>query len=348
MSSAPNSAEEAAPLVRVRDLEVHFPIVRGSVLPRKVGAVRAVDGVSFDIHRGETLGLVGESGSGKSTIGRALLGIEPATSGSIRFDGEDITHLAGSRRKPFARRMQMIFQDSRASVDPRWNVADIVAEPLRIHGEGRRSQQRARVAELLELVGLPGRFATAYPHQLSGGQGQRVGIARALALNPDFLICDEAVSALDVSIQAQILNLLNDFQKRFGLTYLFIGHDIATIRYMAHRTLVMYRGHIMELGESEPLVGEPLHPYTQSLMASVPLPDPPRERARRAAMQTDERERMEDRDTVQNGCPFAPRCPKVGQVKHTKGVDCHTVRPPLSAVSAGRSVSCHLFSGPGA
>ncbi|MGE0239174.1 MAG: ABC transporter ATP-binding protein [Parvibaculaceae bacterium] len=328
------------------DLKVHFPITRGALLPRTVGAVRAVDGVSFDIHRGETLGLVGESGSGKSTVGRAMLGIDRATGGSIRFEHADVTRLSGRDRKPFARRMQMIFQDSYASVDPRMAVADIVAEPLAIHGEGTRSERRARTLELLELVGLPGRFAGAYPHQLSGGQRQRVGIARALALKPDFIICDEAVSALDVSIQAQILNLLLDLQRRFGLTYLFIGHDIAVIRYMARRTLVMYRGQVMELGESEALVAAPLHPYTRALMASVPLPDPPGERARRAA-QPDRTAsaRAETAMPATNGCPFAPRCLALAEARARKGVDCRTQRPSLSQVASDRKVACHLYEG---
>lgn len=334
------------PLVRISDLKVHFPVTRGALLPRSVGAVQAVDGVSFDIERGETLGLVGESGSGKSTIGRAMLGIDRPTGGSIRFDHVDVTHLSGRDRKPFARRMQMIFQDSYASVDPRMNVADIVAEPLAIHGEGARSERRGRALELLELVGLPGRFAGAYPHQLSGGQRQRVGIARALALRPDLIICDEAVSALDVSIQAQILNLLLDLQQRFGLTYLFIGHDIAVIRYMARRTLVMYRGQVMELGESEALVARPLHPYTRALMASVPLPDPSGERARRAAqMERTASTRAETAAPAAAGCPFAPRCPALAEARARKGVDCHMRRPPLAEIEPGRKVACHLYDG---
>ncbi|HTN97400.1 MAG TPA: oligopeptide/dipeptide ABC transporter ATP-binding protein [Nordella sp.] len=335
------------PLIRVSDLEVHFPLTQGALMQRAGGTVRAVDGVSFDIHRGETLGLVGESGSGKSTIGRAMLGIDRPSGGSIHFDQVDITRLSGRARKPFARRMQMIFQDSYASVDPRMKVAEIVAEPLAIHGEGVRSERRARVVELLDLVGLPERFAGAYPHQLSGGQRQRVGIARALALRPDFIICDESVSALDVSIQAQILNLLLDLQQRFGLTYLFIGHDIAVIRYMARRILVMYRGRLMELGESEALVAAPLHPYTKALMASVPLPDPPGERRRRA-VQADQialAPAATGATTAITGCPFAPRCPRVAEAWAQKGMDCHTRRPPLAQAAPGRAVACHLYDG---
>jgi oligopeptide transport system ATP-binding protein len=334
-------------LVAVRDLAVSFPITRGALIPRRVGSVRAVDGVSFDIARGETLGLVGESGSGKSTVGRALLGIDCLGAGSIRFGGAEITRLAGRARRPFARRMQMIFQDAYASVDPRMTVADIVAEPLVIHGEGNQATRRARARELLDLVGLPGRFASVYPHQLSGGQRQRVGIARALALQPEFIICDEAVSALDVSIQAQILNLLLDLQDRFGLTYLFIGHDIAVIRHMAHRTLVMYLGQVMEVGDSEALVAAPLHPYTRVLMSSVPQPDPETERLRRDARAARSPVLAEAPLATGRGCPFAPRCPLVAEATHG-GADCHGVRPALVTVAPGRQVACHLHAPLGA
>jgi oligopeptide/dipeptide ABC transporter ATP-binding protein len=334
-------------LVAVRDLAVAYPIRRGALIPRTVGTVRAVDGVSFDIARGETLGLVGESGSGKSTVGRALLGIERIGAGSIRFGGDEITRLDGQARRSFARRMQMVFQDAYASVDPRMTVADIVAEPLVIHREGDKASRRARALELLDIVGLPERFAADYPHQLSGGQRQRVGIARALALNPEFIICDEAVSALDVSIQAQILNLLLDLQDRFGLTYLFIGHDIAVIRHMAHRTLVMYLGQVMEVGDSEALVAAPLHPYTQALMAAVPRPDPEAERLRRHDQAARSPVRAETATASGRGCPFAPRCPSVAEAAR-RGADCHRMRPALVAVAPGRQAACHLYAPPAA
>ena len=340
------SPEGAGPLLRVADLKVHFPVTRGVILTRASGAIRAVDGVSFDIERGETLGVVGESGSGKSTVGRAILGIDRPTGGSIRLDNVDITRLSGRQRKPFAKRMQMIFQDSYASLDPRMSIADIVAEPIAIHGEGTRAERRARTVELLDLVGLGGRFAGAYPHQLSGGQRQRVGIARALALRPDFIICDESVSALDVSIQAQILNLLLDLQQRFRLTYLFIGHDIAVIRYIARRILVMYCGQVMELGDSDAIVAEPLHPYTRMLMASVPQPDPASERRRRAAEANRVATMSAGATTATpTGCPFAPRCPALADIKTRKNIDCHTRRPPLAQVASGRAVACHLYDG---
>ena len=330
-------------LVAVRDLAVSFPITRGALIPRTIGITRAVDGISFDIACGETLGLVGESGSGKSTVGRALLGIDRPSAGSIRFGGVEITRLAGRARRPFACRMQMIFQDVYASVDPRMTVAEIIAEPLVIHGEGTRLARRARALELLDLVGLPARFAAVYPHQLSGGQRQRVGIARALALQPEFIICDEAVSALDVSIQAQILNLLLDLQDRFGLTYLFIGHDIAVVRHMAHRTLVMYLGQVMEVGDSEMLVAAPLHPYTRALMASVPQPDPQAERLRCHAQDARNPVRADAAHIAGRGCPFAPRCPSVTEAARA-GADCHGVRPALITVAPGRQAACHLHA----
>jgi oligopeptide transport system ATP-binding protein len=331
------------PLLDVRDLEVYFPIRHGSFFPRTVGTVRAVDGVSFTIARGETLGLVGESGSGKSTVGRALLGIETTTAGRIEFDGADMAGASGGRRKALARRMQMVFQDAYASVDPRMRVGAIVAEPLLIHGIGDIAGRKRRVAELLDLVGLSARFASVFPHQLSGGQRQRVGIARALALEPEFIICDEAVSALDVSIQAQILNLLLDLQAKLGLTYLFIAHDIAVVRYISQRILVMYLGRVMEVADADALVSDPLHPYTRALMASVPRPDPDEDRARRAARTTVEIG-SSARDTAE-GCPFAPRCPSAAEVRHTSGIDCASVRPILHAAGAKQLVACHLYRG---
>jgi len=334
-------AEEA--LVRIEDLKVHFPIRRGAILPRTVGHVRAVDGVSIVLRRGETLGLVGESGCGKSTLGRALLRIHDPSAGRILFDGADITGLAGRELRHLARRVQMIFQDAYSSVDPRMRIGDIIAEPLEVHGIGRRADRRRRVAELLEIVGLLPRFADLYPHQLSGGQRQRVGIARAIALNLDFIVCDEAVSALDVSIQAQIVNLLQELQQRLGLTYLFIAHDLAVVRHISQRIVVMYLGRVMESGAADAMVREPLHPYTRLPMASVPLPDPASDRERRArrAPATGE---LPSPANPPNGCRFATRCPAARDVRRRFGIECGEVEPRLAEVQPGRNAACHLYA----
>lgn len=342
MLSDPSSVEAKAPLVSVRDLEMAFPIRQGTFFRRKTGELHAVDGVSFDIRPGETLGLVGESGSGKSTVGRALIGIDQPTGGTVHFQGREITASAGISRRRLAERMQMIFQDNYASIDPRMKVTDIIAEPLKIHNRGNRSDRKTRALELLSLVGLPQRFAGAFPHQLSGGQRQRVGIARALALEPQFVICDEAVSALDVSIQAQIINLLLDLQDRLGLTYLFIAHDIAIVRQVSHWVMVMYRGQIMEQADSDGLIAEPLHPYTRVLMDSAPVPDPALERKRRAGVPTSVNDLA---DSVSTGCPFAPRCPRAAEASAKHGIDCFRVKPRPVAPRRNRMVACHLYGG---
>jgi ABC-type oligopeptide transport system ATPase subunit len=262
---------EGEPLVEVRDLVKHFPITRGIVLQRKVGAVKAVDGVSFAVMPGETLGIVGETGSGKSTVARLVMRLLDASSGEVRFDGQDITRLAGARLKAVRREMQMIFQDPYSSLNPRKTVGSIVAEPFAIHGlEQERAQRRRRVQELLETVGMSPEHHNRYPHEFSGGQRQRIGIARALALEPRLLIADEPVSALDVSIQAQVLNLLRDLQRRLGLTLVFISHDLSVIRYMCDRVAVMRGGRIVELASNEALYRSPHDPYTRELLASVP------------------------------------------------------------------------------
>jgi oligopeptide transport system ATP-binding protein len=268
-------AENSDNLLEVRDLRVHFPVFGGGVLRRQVGAVKAVDGIDFAIRRGETLGLVGESGCGKSTTGRAILQLYRPTGGQIYFEGRDMAGVRGDDLRRMRRHMQMIFQDPYASLNPRMTVGDILAEPVRVHGlrNGRRAIAE-RVQELLSLVGLNPGFTNRYPHEFSGGQRQRIGIARALAVEPSFIICDEPVSALDVSIQAQIINLLQDLQRQLGLTYLFIAHDLSVVKHISDRVAVMYLGKIIELAEGERIYSNALHPYTQALLSAVPIPDP--------------------------------------------------------------------------
>jgi oligopeptide transport system ATP-binding protein len=279
------------PLVQVTDLWKRFPIKRGLIFQRTVDYVDAVAGVSFDIARGETLGLVGESGSGKSTTGYCILQVLRPTSGSVRFDGRELTELDGEELRRMRRRMQLVFQDPFSSLNPRMTVGDIVGEPLAVHGAGNRKQRRARVQELLDVVGLDAGFTNRYPHEFSGGQRQRIGIARALALSPDLIVCDEPVSALDVSIQAQILNLLKDLQDEFGLTYLFIAHDLAVVRAMSDRIAVMQAGKIVEMGPADRVYGSPREEYTQELLRAVPIPNPKTMRERK-------RERRRLRETA--------------------------------------------------
>ncbi|MCB1352306.1 MAG: dipeptide ABC transporter ATP-binding protein [Rhodobacteraceae bacterium] len=325
----PETAGE--PLLRVEGLKVHFPVTRG-LLRRRVGAVRAVDDVSFDIAAGETLGLVGESGCGKSSAGRAILRLYAPTAGSVRLEGREISRLDGRELRALRPRMQMIFQDPQASLNPRMTVGSIIAEPLREHTGMGREEIRARVQELLDAVGLARAYASRYPHEFSGGQRQRIGIARALALNPKFIVCDEPIAALDVSIQAQVVNLLEDLQEQFGLTYLFISHDLSMVRHLARRVAVMYLGRIMELGPRDPLYARPLHPYSAALLSAVPSPDPELE-ARR--------ERIVLRGDVPSprhppeGCVFSTRCPKVFD-------RCRREIPALRTVGQGRRVACHL------
>jgi oligopeptide transport system ATP-binding protein len=319
-------------LLRVEDLKVHFPVTRGVLFKQTVGMVKAVDGVSFALKRGETLGLVGESGCGKTTTSLAVLRMQPVTAGRIVFEGEDIT-AADRTTGRFRRRMQMVYQDPYGSLDPRMKVRDIVGEPLVVHGiHATRAEYRERVAQLLSTVGLLPDMAERYPHEFSGGQRQRIGIARALALEPSLVICDEPVSALDVSIQAQVINVLMELQQRLRLSYLFVAHDLAVVRHISHRVAVMYLGRIVEIAERDTLFREPLHPYTQALLSAVPVADPVVEAQRQRQVVRGE---VPSVMRPPSGCRFHPRCPQAMDV-------CSRDDPPLVELSPGRSVACHL------
>ena len=320
-------------LVSARGLEVHFPIRSGGLLRRTTGAVRAVDGVDLDVHRGETLGLVGESGCGKSTLGNALLRLVEPTGGTVSFDGIDVTSLDRRRLRELRRRAGMVFQDPFASLDPRRTVAQTVAEPLEVHRLRTGRDRGARVAELLELVGLDPAVASRYPHEFSGGQRQRVGIARALAGEPDFLVCDEAIASLDVSVQAQVLNLLRRLQRQLGLTLLFISHDLSAVRHISDRIAVMYLGRVVEIGPAAAVGTDPKMPYTQALLSAVPVPHPSLERNRqRIVLRGD----VPSPAAVPSGCRFRTRCPYVFE-------PCPDVDPALQPAGApGQVAACHL------
>ncbi|HUP53885.1 MAG TPA: oligopeptide/dipeptide ABC transporter ATP-binding protein [Methylomirabilota bacterium] len=328
------SAPAAGPLVEVRGLVKHFPI-RGGILQRTVAAVQAVDGVSFDIRRGETLGLVGESGCGKTTVGRLLLRLIEPTAGSIVFDGVDIATLSNSELKPYRRRMQIIFQDPYASLDPRTPIGDSIGEGLRIHGIGTPADRRIRVKEIMDLVGLAPYHARRYPHEFSGGQRQRIGIARALILKPDLVVCDEPVSALDVSIQAQVLNELKALQRELGLTYLFIAHNLGVVEHISDRVAVMYLGKVAELADRREMFRAPEHPYTQALMSAIPIPDPELRR-KRIILRGD----VPSPVNPPKGCHFNPRCQLRAQLGGPE--ICATVEPPLLDAGGGHLVSCHF------
>jgi oligopeptide transport system ATP-binding protein len=319
-------------LIRVRDLQKHFPVRAGLIISRQVGAVKAVDGISFDIRRGETLGLVGESGCGKSTAGRTILRLLEPTAGQVFYEETEVTGLEPEALRRLRPELQMIFQDSAASLNPRHAAGKIIGEPLRIQGGHDPAQVRARVAELMELVGLNPRWARRYPHEFSGGQRQRINIARALALNPRFVVCDEPISALDVSIQAQVVNLLKELQRRLGLTYLFIAHDLSMVRHISDRVAVMYLGKIMELAGRKALFSEPLHPYTQSLISAVPVPNPRLERQRRRIILAGEVPNPAD---APPGCVFHTRCPLAIDT-------CRTEIPEFREITPGHYVACHL------
>jgi oligopeptide/dipeptide ABC transporter ATP-binding protein len=317
------------PVLDVRDLKKHFPIHKG-LLQRTGGAVFAVDGVSFSIQEGETLGLVGESGCGKSTVGRTILRLIEPTAGSIKIDGRDITHLSKPELRPYRRQMQIIFQDPFSSLDPRMSAGDIVAEPMRVHRTARGQEVKKRVAELFERVGLRKAQMDSYPHQFSGGQRQRICIARALALQPKLIIADEPVSALDVSIQAQVLNLMVDLQRELGLAYLFISHNLAVVEHISHRIAVMYLGRIVEYTDKRTLFRRALHPYTESLLLAVPVPDPSVKRQKRV-LQGD----VPSPINPPSGCHFHTRCPYAVDL-------CRLESPALREVKRGQMVACHL------
>ena len=314
-------------LLEVSDLKMHFPIRRG-VFRRVVGHVKAVDGVSFEVKRGATLGLVGESGCGKTTVGRAILRLYDPTAGSIVFDGEPVHSMKGEPLRDLRRRMQIIFQDPYGSLNPRMTVADIVGEPLAVHGEGSRYKRNKRVRELLSRVGLSERYINHYPHEVSGGQRQRIGIARALALRPDFIVCDEAVSALDVSIQAQIINLLEDLQEEMGLSYLFIAHDLAVVEHISSHVAVMYLGRIVETAPRDMLYATPRHPYTQALLAAIPRTDPDAPKGE-AVLGGD----VPSPVRPPSGCHFHPRCPLADE-------GCSADTPELRELAEGHFVRC--------
>jgi peptide/nickel transport system ATP-binding protein len=319
-------------LVQLENVKVYFPIKSGIVLDRHVGDVKAVDDVTFDIRRGETLGLVGESGCGKSTVGRAILRLYKPTEGKIFFDGTDISNLSESELRPLRRRMQMVFQDPYASLNPRHSVGRMVGEPLRTHGLAGRRVAGRRARELLQIVGLPPDAVSRYPHEFSGGQRQRIGLARSLALNPDFIVADEPVSALDVSIQAQIINLLENLQKEFDLTYLFIAHDLAVVRHISDRIAVMYLGTIVEVSPAGELYDNPLHPYTISLLSAVPIPDPVVERRRETILLAGD---LPSPANPPPACRFHTRCPYVQPTR------CKTEVPPLRKLGEEHLVACH-------
>lgn len=327
----PSKKKDKEILISVRDLRKYFPIKKGFIFSREAAQVKAVDGLNFDIYRGETLGLVGESGCGKSTTGRTILQLHRATTGQVIYEGKDLVQMSGNKLREMRREVQIIFQDPYASLNPRMTIDRIVSEPLLVHGIGSESERRKRVGQLLELVGLNPYYADRYPHEFSGGQRQRIGIARALALDPTFIVADEPISALDVSIQAQVVNLMQELQSELGLTYLFIAHDLSMVRHICDRVAVMYLGRIVELADSEELYTNPLHPYTQALLSAVPVPDPEVE---------EKRERIILRGDLPSpanppvGCNFNTRCPVAIDA-------CFEIDPELVEITPGHWVACH-------
>ena len=333
-ASAPAMANAGRePLIRVRGLKKYFPITRGIVIQRRVGDVRAVDGIDLDVFPGETVGLVGETGCGKSTLARTIMRLYDSTEGSIEFAGEDITKLAGKELRARRRDMQMIFQDPMASLNPRKTVGSIIGEPFRLHHVVPKDRVRGEVQQLMELVGLNPEHYNRYPHEFSGGQRQRIGVARALALRPRLIVCDEPVSALDVSIQAQVLNLLKDLQAEFNLTYLFIAHDLSVVKHVSDRVAVMYLGKIAELARGEDLYANPKHPYTGALLSAVPIPDPRLARSRkRIILEGDVPSPIDP----PSGCRFHPRCPNAQLPR------CSTEEPQLTPHHPGQVAACHF------
>jgi oligopeptide transport system ATP-binding protein len=321
------------PLLRVEGLKKHFAINRGILIRRQVGAIKAVDGVTFDVYSGETLGLVGESGCGKSTTGRTILQLYRSTAGNVFFEGINLADLKGDQLRRMRRRMQMLFQDPYASLNPRMTVGNIIGEPLEVHQVATGKERHNRVLELLALVGLNPYFVNRYPHEFSGGQRQRIGIARALALHPDFIICDEPISALDVSIQAQVVNLLEDLQEQLGLTYLFIAHDLSMVRHISDRIAVMYLGKIVELADRNDLYQDPQHPYTQALLSAVPIPDPVADAKRKRIILEGD---VPSPVNPPEGCNFNTRCPKAMDI-------CYQKDPAFAEIADGHYCACHLI-----
>jgi oligopeptide transport system ATP-binding protein len=330
-----SGSEQAANMLDVRNLKKHFPVTRGLIFAKTIGTVKAVDGVSFTVAKGETLGLVGESGCGKSTLGRLITRLLEADSGSILYGTRDVTRIPAAEMRALRRKIQIIFQDPYSSLNPRMKVGDIVSEPLKLFGLASGKQKKTRLDEIFTSVGLDPGLAGRFPHEFSGGQRQRIGIARSLALNPEIIICDEPVSALDVSIQAQIINLLQDLQQQFKLTYLFISHDLSVVKHVSTRIAVMYLGKIVEMAENEALYRNPLHPYTEALLSAVPIPDT-RVRRKRVLLQGDVPSPIEP----PGGCRFHPRCRYVMDV-------CRLEEPRFLGLGPGRFCACHLRTGPG-
>lgn len=316
-------------LLDVRDLKIHFPIFSG-IIRRRTGFVRAVDGVSFTIQKGETLGLVGESGCGKTTTGWAVLQLHKPTEGVIFFDGQNLKQASGDQMKKVRRRMQMIFQDPGSSLNPRMTIGQIISEPLRVHGLAKGTQSRERVCELLEKVGINPGYINRYPHQFSGGQRQRIGIARALAVEPEFIVCDEPISALDVSIQAQIINLLQDLQAQYNLTYMFIAHDLSVVKHISNRVAVMYLGKIVELADRVELYKNPLHPYTRAILSAVPMPNPRKEKQRKRILLEGD---LPSPANPPAGCHFHTRCSLAIE-------QCRQAEPPFAEYSKGHFAAC--------
>jgi peptide/nickel transport system ATP-binding protein/oligopeptide transport system ATP-binding protein len=326
-------------ILSVKDLTKYFPIMSSGVIRRHVGDIKAVDGVSFDLHRNETLGLVGESGCGKSTTGRAILHLQPASTGSVMFDGRELTELSQRQMRPLRRDIQIVFQDPYASLNPRIPVNATIAEAMHIHGIWDAKSSPARIRELLRLVGLNPEHGNRYPHEFSGGQRQRIGIARALALEPKVMVLDEPVSALDVSIQAGVINLLEDLKDRLGLSYLFIAHDLSVVRHISDRVAVMYLGKIVEIADTDDLFDRPAHPYTQSLLSAIPLPDPARERARERIIITGD---VPSPANPPSGCRFRTRCPKfANQLNDGQREQCINSEPLLTDRGIGHPSACH-------
>jgi oligopeptide/dipeptide ABC transporter ATP-binding protein len=326
------AASDSDSLLVVENLVKHFPVTQGIIFQRQVAAVKAVDGVSFNVREGETLGVVGESGCGKSTMARCIMRLLDPTSGRVVFGGKDITKLSRAQMRPFRREMMMIFQDPYASLNARKRVGFIVSEALEVHGLGTAAENKRRVQELLEIVGLNPEHYNRFPHEFSGGQRQRIGVARALAVNPKLIVCDEPVSALDVSVQAQILNLLKDLQKEFGLTYVFIAHDLNVVRHISDRVMVMYLGHAVEFADRDELYLAPKHPYTGALLSAVPIPDPEKGRARKQVVLEGD---VPNPINPPSACWFHPRCPRF-----VEG-DCDVNTPPLNRFGTEHTAACH-------